>query len=266
MSFPNVKTLTQQASGCNLRSFFQLFLATYSAPQDPRMFSINVRLRPLLEWSAWRFTKVISMYRPPVALSVAVLSVMVIFLYIVSISGTTFELIAESQTSTPPIDSSSACSITPLEPITDVIAKKFENGENIDVEHLTPATKVALECLERAVTNAGGSVTLHSAYRPITYQNHLRDVWDKWQQIKHNVEPQCLQLRNVVAKEMQRHDIRERPALGNGPHARGIAFDANINVPSSVQKHFVLTDSMLKCHVRQPRPTAAGRHHYESYE
>lgn len=82
------------------------------------------------------------------------------------------------------------------------------------------------------VANLGGELDLNSAYRPVSYQTHLREVWDRWSLLRNNRNPQCATLKEQVRNEFTGHELlpSQRPAAGNpnAPHARGVAIDAVI--------------------------------------
>ena len=124
------------------------------------------------------------------------------------------------------------CDIPPLTPLTDPAAIAFENGNRIDTENLTQATRTGLECMQNRVAALGGTMTLSSAYRPAAYQEHLREVWDTWDAVRSRQEPVCHAVYAEAQAEFQGHGLllSQRPAAGNpnAPHAQGIAFDATL--------------------------------------
>lgn len=95
--------------------------------------------------------------------------------------------------------------------------------------------QTALSCLQGAAGAAGGAVTVTSAYRPPAYQAHLREVWDRWNDLRNRRDPECTTLRTEVQQEFQRHGLllSQRPAAASA-HTRGEAFDANWNLPAGV--------------------------------
>jgi RHS repeat-associated protein len=124
------------------------------------------------------------------------------------------------------------CPVSPLSPITDPDAQRFENNPNtVDVANLTPAMQTAVTCFENAVRNAGGSFTITSAWRPAAYQQHLREVWDKHMALRNNNTAECANTRAAVAAEFNRHRLipnqGARPAA-RSDHTRGLAIDARI--------------------------------------
>jgi hypothetical protein len=129
------------------------------------------------------------------------------------------------------------CSVAPLTPITDPIVQQFEDGDNIDTEHLNARTKAGLTCMKDRVSELGGEFHLESAYRPITYQAHLLEVWKAWDKFralakKGDRRPECVDLETHVKEEFSRHNLlpTQPPARANpaAPHPNGNAIDANI--------------------------------------
>lgn len=132
----------------------------------------------------------------------------------------------------------STCEVPPLTPVTDPTALNFENVSPINTTNLTSQAQAGLDCMRRNTNSAGGNFTLTSAYRPATYQQHLREVWDTWMAIRNRTNLECDELKKEIQTEFQRHGllVRQRPAAGNpnAPHARGVSFDATItNLPSN---------------------------------
>lgn len=70
------------------------------------------------------------------------------------------------------------------------------------------------------------------AYRPVAYQDHLREVWDIWDAVRNRQETECQAVRDEARAEFQSHGLllTQRPAAGspNAPHARGVAIDATL--------------------------------------
>jgi hypothetical protein len=124
------------------------------------------------------------------------------------------------------------CPVSPLTPL-DAAAMPYESGNPVDRARLTPEMQAALACFESAVAEIGGTVTVTSAYRPPSYQDHLREVWEKWDSLKGRREPACQALRQEVEAEFKHHRLQEsqRPAQAS-QHSVGRAFDANVgNLP-----------------------------------
>ena len=146
---------------------------------------------------------------------------------------------------------SASCPTAPLEPITDPLALQFEAGNTIDEDDLTAPMKTALACLRQQAQANSGSITVNSAFRPVPYQTHLREVWDKWDALKNNREPGCTTLHDDVHKEFLKHSLKptQRPAV-NSAHTRGEAFDANWNLPGNVDIDTLADD----CDLTRPVP------------
>lgn len=125
------------------------------------------------------------------------------------------------------------CQVPPLTPITDPTALNFEAGNTVDTDDLQANMQTALDCVQAAVADAGGTVTVSSAYRPPAYQAHLREVWDKWRLLRDRREPECADLRTQVQQEFNRHGLllTQQPASPNGPHTQGAAIDMRSSLP-----------------------------------
>ncbi|MGH9341544.1 MAG: hypothetical protein ACRD1R_18660, partial [Acidobacteriota bacterium] len=113
---------------------------------------------------------------------------------------------------------------------TGVIEPFSPDPYGVDTANLTSPTQAALACLETAVSNAGGSLTVTSAYRPQDYQDHLREVWDKYQIVSAWPQGQCTSVRQNVEAEWNLHDLVFQPAA-TSHHSSGTAFDATWSLP-----------------------------------
>jgi hypothetical protein len=125
-----------------------------------------------------------------------------------------------------------ACGTPALTAITDDDALSFENGNTINTEKLNAGMKTALACLQQSAAARGGSLTVTSAYRPLAYQIHLREVWDRWSDLRNSRDPDCDMLRSQVETEFKKHGLQltQRPATTSA-HTRGEAFDARWTLP-----------------------------------
>jgi hypothetical protein len=92
---------------------------------------------------------------------------------------------------------------------------------------------------------------LTSAYRPAEYQEHLREVWDKWSALRNNNAPECRNLKATVRAEYIRHQLldTQRPAPPNGQHTVGNAFDATISGLPPGETQDTVADF---CNMRRP--------------
>ena len=130
-----------------------------------------------------------------------------------------------------------SCWVAPLSEIQDEEALAFESAAGtqgvVNTGGLTPSTGYALTRFERIVRSAGGRIYMTSAYRPLAYQSHLQELWDKWMmELRANTLPECQDLRNEVMLEFTRHGLLEsqRPATMSD-HTLGLAFDAVVSLP-----------------------------------
>lgn len=166
------------------------------------------------------------------------------------------------------------CSVAPLAPVSDASARAFEAGEGlaVDVSGLTPKTLQAMTRLENKVLSMGGQFKLTSAFRPASYQQHLRDVWFKWMdELRENQQPGCAELRAEVQGEFQRHGLLEtQHPVEVSDHTMGTGFDAAITLPLTVVKAkrgkkktvTVGLDQIARlCGLRRPNPLG-DRVHY----
>jgi hypothetical protein len=147
------------------------------------------------------------------------------------------------------------CATPPLTAITDPVAQNFENGNNVDTAHLNAATSAGLGCMQGAVGQLGGSMTVSSAFRPVSYQGHLREVWDTWDALRNNTDPECQELKTQVRNEFTRHGLllSQRPAAPNpnAPHSLGNAFDATI---TRLPANNTVDTVAASCTMRRPWP------------
>jgi hypothetical protein len=125
------------------------------------------------------------------------------------------------------------CSVAPLPELQDEETVQFESLDSPDTAGLLPAMSEALEKFRKLVAAAGGSFDLKSAYRPITYQEHLQQVWFKWmRELRFNRQSGCQALRAQVQEEFTRHKLMPTQIpVTDSDHTRGMAFDAAIMMP-----------------------------------
>jgi len=124
------------------------------------------------------------------------------------------------------------CSVDDLPPITDSEVQTFEDNPDLsDTARLTPRMKTALSCLLRDA--AAGSPSVGSAYRPLAYNQHLIDVWEKWvYELEGNEEPACAALKTKIQGHFQRHKLLEtQPPVVGSLHTLGEAVDVTISLP-----------------------------------
>ncbi|MEY3997002.1 MAG: hypothetical protein RL344_1345 [Pseudomonadota bacterium] len=124
------------------------------------------------------------------------------------------------------------CPVKPLKPITDPDTLKFENGDTLREDKLNPSMKTKLACLRAAVTKAGGTLTVNSAWRPIGYQEHFYEIFSKFNElntIKNKKNPACKPIRDKIVYEKDtKHGIQRAVAKpSESRHEKGLAFDAN---------------------------------------
>lgn len=125
------------------------------------------------------------------------------------------------------------CSVEPLPEILDEEALQFETQDGPNTGGLLPAMAEALQKFRKLVASAGGTFDLKSAYRPLAYQEHLRDVWFKWmRELRFNRQPGCQELRAQVADEFTRHKLMPtQMPVTDSDHTRGMAIDVAVMLP-----------------------------------
>lgn len=103
----------------------------------------------------------------------------------------------------------------------------MEEGYNASAwrDRLTPELQTAEQCLMLKVKAVGGRYTLNASYRTEWYQLHLREVWDKHEELKNTKDPSCNDLRNTVITEKRKHTLRFQPAGKEPRHVWGQAID-----------------------------------------
>ena len=126
-----------------------------------------------------------------------------------------------------------------------------------DEAGLTPGTQTALNCLRAAVNANGGTFRLRSAYRPASYQTHIREVYDKYQIVRGWPEGRCSAVRTNVMAEWRRHaPFGARPAR-NSLHSSGRAFDANWG---TLNAGATIDDLARGCNLSRPLPSRDRTH------
>ena len=128
--------------------------------------------------------------------------------------------------------------------------------EPLNTGSLTQATQTALACLQRAVSEAGGTLNVISGYRSQSYQDHLLDVWDKYQIVKDWPSGQCSEIRANVEDEWNSHLLGYRPA-DVSPHTAGNAFDASW---SMLPQNVSIDTLAASCNLSRPLKTADPYH------
>lgn len=120
------------------------------------------------------------------------------------------------------------CCIAPLTalPTGDTDSNAQEHlGKTVWREKLVPALQTAEQCLNGKVVVGGGVYRLTSAFRTEWYQQHLREVWDKFDALQNNQQPECAPIKASVVAEFQKHALRFKPAGVVPRHTTGEAID-----------------------------------------
>lgn len=150
------------------------------------------------------------------------------------------------------------CEVDPLTPITDPDALGFEDGSNrVREDKLSESMSTKLNCLRDAVSSAQGALTVTSAWRPQSYQDHLREIADKFKKLRELVEhdhvDECRPAPCLDAIREHRGSHGPGSEVGRTSlHTTGEAFDA---VWSRVTDSTV--DSLASgCQLMRPYPSS----------
>ena len=122
------------------------------------------------------------------------------------------------------------------------------------IEELTPRVQTALSCLQAAIDVQGGTSIFNSGYRPVPYNDHLRAVWDKWEEVKNDKRPECQALRAEVAAEIALHKMIKEPAMSSN-HTLREAVDL-----SSSLTRGTLDGLAINCGLFRPLPLTDKPH------
>ena len=139
------------------------------------------------------------------------------------------------------------CPVDDLPPIADPEAQLFEdNPDRSDETRLTDRMKEALACLKRDAV--AGSPNVGSAYRPPAYNQHLIDVWEKWDELKDNTKPACAALKTKIQGHFKTHKHKEsQGSVPGSRHTLGEAVDVTISLPPATIDAF-----WPGCHLYRP--------------
>ena len=136
------------------------------------------------------------------------------------------------------------------------IAAHVPDPEPLDTDNLTAGTGIALQCLRDAVADNGGDLRVISGYRSQAYQDHLREVWDKYQTTSAWPATRCPEVRENVREEWNLHRIGAEPA-DVSPHSSGTAFDARWG---TLDAGADIDDLARGCGLSRPLPVRDRRH------
>jgi len=120
----------------------------------------------------------------------------------------------------------------------------------LNTGNLVTLAKTAVSCLQNCGGIPSESALLASGYRPQAYQDHLAEIWEKWNRLKNDYRQECLDLRARLEREFFfTHEIEKNiDPIPPGPncHSSGTCFDVNSGQIPSVDS------CSLTCRVRRP--------------
>ncbi len=113
----------------------------------------------------------------------------------------------------------------------------LENDGGIDEQDLQPGVYAALQAFRSRINaQAGGRFNLQSAFRTKAYQQHLREVYDKKNQLDAIIDdhPECTSVYDDTKSEFAKHQLgNQRPGNPLNPkykrHTTGVAIDVGLN-------------------------------------
>lgn len=153
------------------------------------------------------------------------------------------------------------CPVAPLTQISDTEFSKYETGPyakapDVDPSRVTQATIDGAQCIIREAANEKIPARINVGYRPPAYQAHIREVYDKWQQLKDNTNSTCAQVKEEVRREWERHGPFAHQPGKTSNHPSGKAMDIWM-------KDYSKADTIAaRCNMKRPLG-AADRVHFE---
>ena len=142
-------------------------------------------------------------------------------------------------------------------PVTAIAAYGPPDGPPVGNDGMTADTITGMNCLQTAVTAAGGTMHVTTRFRSQAYQDHLVEVWDKVNAPAHP-EAECAAVMQNYATERATHFPMRAPARGISNHTNGTAFDATVTLPAAAN----LNTIQAGCNLTSP--VAGEPWHFES--
>ena len=102
----------------------------------------------------------------------------------------------------------------------------------VDIQDLSAATQTSIICMQTAVA-PNGSFQVTSGFRPQAYQNHILDVYDKFQLIQNWDSPKCTTTKANIVREWGIHAPFDHRPANVSNHTSGTAFDAAWTLPAN---------------------------------
>jgi hypothetical protein len=124
----------------------------------------------------------------------------------------------------------SNCDHTQIDPI----PKYTPDPYPLDTQHLTAATQASISCMESAAANENGTFQVTFGYRPQSYQDHLVEVYTKYQKIQNWNSPKCTTTKANIVAEWAIHAPFDHAPGTVSNHTSGTAFDAAWSLPAGV--------------------------------
>ena len=133
----------------------------------------------------------------------------------------------------PKTDITKAIDDNPCLPLTelDCEAKKYDTTDPVDEERLTAETKIALAAFRLKIQEKGYVLQVNSAFRPKSYQYHLKEIYMKYHNFRHDDAINCPQLIQTLKNQMLIHKLLTTNLVApaeTAPHATGKCIDISI--------------------------------------
>jgi hypothetical protein len=126
----------------------------------------------------------------------------------------------------------------PVEPLADYKGSpgydRFESGDTVIKDKLTPDMQKKLQCFESAMANASIKGKVNSAWRPEWYQQHFYEMYEKLLKLDEIDNPACNARFAEIDAHAAKHGIArfnkggDRTPVGKpekSNHPQGVAFD-----------------------------------------
>lgn len=108
-------------------------------------------------------------------------------------------------------------------PLKDPEAQKFENGQTVRMDRLSPGMQSATKEFGENIEAEGGSLRVNSGWRPMEYQDHLLKVWN----LSKDKGSLSTSDKKKVDAEKKKHSLKAKPASSRGAHPKGDAVDVS---------------------------------------
>lgn len=162
------------------------------------------------------------------------------------------------------------CPVAPLTPLKDPTSLWQEANPNTpNTGSLEPRLKEGIQCLDAKFGRTPSNSGVSSAYRPLEYQLHIKDVWEGWMgspgvpALRTDGTNVCTDLRGIYSTESDRHGLVSPPGGTGSLHITNDAFDYSKHILSTVTSRqiYELAKACKLC-----RTVRGDRVHFQYFE